>query len=107
MQFSTQTTETLQAQSEGVLMIACTLFAGPCEASTQVAFFASEQPATADASVTALCLEDHQPKGFYGYQSLVGKENDDALKDLTGVTVTVFLALLSLLPQVNVRSASR
>ncbi|CAN7988290.1 unnamed protein product [Ixodes hexagonus] len=96
---STLTLETPQAQSEGVLMIACTLFAGTCEASTQVAFFAPEQPATADASVTALCLEDHQPKGFYGYQFLVDKENDDALRDLTGVTVTVFLALLSLLPR--------
>ncbi|CAN7948992.1 unnamed protein product [Ixodes pacificus] len=91
----------LFTQSEGVLMIACTLFAGACEASTQVAFIASELPATADASVTALCLEDHQPRVFYGYQSLVDKENDDALRDLAGETITVFLALLSVLPRVR------
>ncbi|CAN7981915.1 unnamed protein product [Ixodes pacificus] len=101
VEVSTQTQKTPQAQSEGVLMIACTLFAGACEASSQVAFIASELPATADASVTALCLEDHQPRGFYNYQSLVAKENDDALRDLTGVTYTVFLALLSLLPRVR------
>ncbi|XP_037523930.1 uncharacterized protein LOC119401307 [Rhipicephalus sanguineus] len=100
VEVSTQTLETPQAHSKGVLTIACTLFADACEASTQVAFFAAEQPATADASVAALCLDDHQPKGFYGYQSLVDKEND-ALRDLTGVTVTVFLALLRLMPQVR------
>ncbi|KAM7288114.1 THAP domain-containing protein 1 [Ixodes scapularis] len=63
VEVSTQTQKTPQAQSEGVLMIACALFTGACEASTQVAFIASELPATADASVTALCLEDHQPRG--------------------------------------------
>ncbi|KAH6927623.1 hypothetical protein HPB50_006273 [Hyalomma asiaticum] len=101
VEVSTQTVETPQVHSKGVLMIACTLFADACEASAQVSFLAPEQPATADASVAALCLEDHQPKGFYGYHSLVDKENDDALRDLTGATITVFLALLRLMPQVR------
>ncbi|KAL1478940.1 hypothetical protein MTO96_052250 [Rhipicephalus appendiculatus] len=102
VEVSTQTLEKPQTHSKGVLMIACTLFADACEASTQVSFLAPEQPATADAGVAALCLEDHQPKGLHGYQSsLVDKENGDALRDLTGVTITVFLALLRLMPQVR------
>uniref|UniRef100_A0A147BBC9 Putative is4eu-1 dr n=1 Tax=Ixodes ricinus TaxID=34613 RepID=A0A147BBC9_IXORI len=83
-------------------MISCTLWTGACEASTQVSYFAHERPTTADASIAAVSLRDHQPKGFYGYQSLVNhSEKDDALRDLTGVTAMVFLTLLNLLSKVR------
>lgn len=102
LQVSTQTSWTSEPQDQGVLMISCTLWTGACEASTQVSYFAHERPTTADASIAAVSLRDHQPKGFYGYQSLVNhSEKDDALRDLTGVTAMVFLTLLNLLSKVN------
>ncbi|XP_040077607.1 uncharacterized protein LOC120849456 [Ixodes scapularis] len=83
-------------------MISCVLWTGACEASNQVAYLAHERPTTADASIAAVCLQDHQPKGFYGYQSLVNhNERVDALRDLTGVTAMVFLTLLNLLSKVR------
>lgn len=49
-----------------------------------------------NASVTAVCLQDHVPKGFYGYQSLVdSNDKDNALR-------LVFMTLLSLMRKVNV-----
>lgn len=99
---STQTPWTSEVQHEGVLTISCTLWTNSCEASTQVAFLAHERPAMVDASVAAVCLQDHEPKGFYGYQSLVdGNDKDNALRDLAGVTTLVFMTLLSLVPKVN------
>ncbi|KAM7312276.1 uncharacterized protein ISCGN_009181, partial [Ixodes scapularis] len=102
VEVSTQTSWTSEPQDQGVLMISCVLWTGACEASTQVAYLAHERPTTADTSIAAVCLQDHQPKGFYGYHSLVNhSEKDDALRDLTGVTAMVFLALLNLLSKVR------
>ncbi|KAL3237999.1 hypothetical protein MRX96_021989 [Rhipicephalus microplus] len=94
-----------QADSKGALLIACTLFADACEVSVQVSFLPSEQPAKADAIVAALRFEGHKSNVFYGYEPLVDKENDDALRDLTSVTIPVFLSLLHLMLQGNARSS--
>lgn len=84
------------------------MWTSSCEASTQVAFLAHDRPAMVDASVAALCLEDHAPKGFYGYQSVVdSNDKDNALRDLTGVTSLVFMTLLSLMPKVNIEPTQK
>ncbi|XP_077529729.1 uncharacterized protein LOC144142216 [Haemaphysalis longicornis] len=61
---STQTPWASEVQHDGVLTISCTMWTSSCEASTQVAFLDHDRPSMVDASVTALCLEDHAPKGF-------------------------------------------
>ncbi|KAM7297361.1 uncharacterized protein ISCGN_022514 [Ixodes scapularis] len=66
VEVSTQTSWTSEPQDQGVLMISCVFWTGVCEASTQVAYLAHKRPTTADASIAAVCLQDHQPKGTWG-----------------------------------------
>lgn len=70
--------------------------ANECNASTQVSHV--EQ----DDKVTTTDGRGKRTCGFQGFHSI--KENEEALRDLCGITLPVFCLLLNLLPQVRFRS---
>lgn len=83
------------------VVLSCILHLESRHASVQCSQTISPPKDTSEVGIWTINIEEVQPRGFKGYESMSPKDEDsEGLKDVSGVTAACFAVLMGLLTQV-------